>query len=113
MSPLVAGWYGTDEHDQEPMQRKYEVFERLIHEYIHILEHPLIPAATDQSMIFREGVCEWLTCQVISGLVASKGDELKDIIATVEDEQILRQIPSGRKPAKVPRPVSARVYRGP
>ena len=98
ISPFVEGWDGADEKDRSAMQRKYEVFETLIHEYLHVLEHPLIPQATGNSLTVREGVCEWLTCQVINALAAGGDDDLRDIVSTVEGAKILDNVP-GRVPA--------------
>lgn len=93
ISPVVQGWDGVDETAQPAMQRKYEVFQTLVHEYLHMLEHPLIPQATRQSLPVREGVCEWLTCQVINNLAAGGDEDLKDVVRTVEGERVLGDVP--------------------
>lgn len=86
-TPCEPEW--TNITDQAPMQRRYEIFETLIHEYIHILEHPVLPAVTGQSTTVHEGVCEWLTCLVISDLVTAASQErLERIVTTVEGQPL-------------------------
>ena len=69
VSCFVRGW-GLDENEGAQAVRdfKRDVFLKLIHEYIHTLEHPLIPFVTSRNETIREGVCEYLTCKVIAEL---------------------------------------------
>jgi LysM domain len=91
----VKDWLAQeDETAQAPMQKKYDVLQSLIHECIHTVEHPLVNDATKGVMPVREGVCEWLTCQVIDRLSKTGGGELRDIIQAVEGS-----VPQGREPA--------------
>jgi hypothetical protein len=102
--PFAEGWDGRDETDGPAMQKKYDVFKHVIHEYIHLLEHPLITPITSQNITVCEGLCEWLTCQVISGLALDdtaigtadyikREQKLKDIVQTIERADILQNYP--------------------
>lgn len=79
--------------DLAPMQRRYEIFETLIHEYIHILEHPFLPVVSGGTIIVHEGLCEWLTCLVIAGLVGASKERLQSIVTTVEGNDLPVELP--------------------
>ena len=70
------------------MERRYDIFETLIHEYIHILEHPFLPVVSGGTIIVHEGLCEWLTCLVIAGLVGASKERLQSIVTTVEGNDL-------------------------
>jgi LysM domain len=92
----VKDWPAQQEETaQAPMQKKYDVLQALIHECVHTVEHPLVNEATNGVMPVREGVCEWLTCQVIDRLSKTGDDELRRIVQTVEGESV----PPGREHA--------------
>ncbi len=81
---LAVRLEGSETLEDAIMQRQYSVFQKLIHEYIHTLEHPVIPEASKGSLAFREGVCEWLTCHVIGELTRHSADVLHHITTLVE-----------------------------
>ena len=74
--------------DPAPMQRRYDIFATLIHEYIHILEHPFLPVVSGGTIIVHEGLCEWLTCLVIAGLAGASKERLQSIVTTVEGNDL-------------------------
>jgi len=68
------------------MERQYEVFQKLVHEYIHTLEHPVIPGATNESLAFREGICEWMTIQILAEIATWTDRELYDLTTVIESK---------------------------
>ena len=95
VSGAVPNFDGTDAWISQPVRdRKWVLFGKIVHEYIHLLEHPLIPAATNRSVIVREGFCEYLTIQVIRHLqsIALKepyGPEMTELTKNVEHEEFV------------------------
>lgn len=63
---------------------KWGKFKVLVHEYIHSLEHPIVPTATAKSNTFREGVCEYLTRDVLRKLPDRPAGELADLTTLIE-----------------------------
>jgi hypothetical protein len=81
----VDGWDSSQGYDVPAIRnRKAHAYLKLIHEYIHTLEHPLIPNATGASHTIKEGVCEYLTTKVMAHLGAKSDEEFGDIAAQVE-----------------------------
>jgi hypothetical protein len=81
----VENWNLSQGFDVPPIRdRKADAYTHLIHEYIHTLQHPLIPAVTGNSHTIKEGVCEYLTTKVMAYLGEKSDEEFGDIAARVE-----------------------------
>lgn len=94
VSGAVKNWDGKDQKAPEPRARKLVLFTKIIHEYLHLLEHPLIPAETKQSSSVREGFCEYFTIQIIRHVRGLPAHELNEVIHAVEGD--LDGTPAGR-----------------
>jgi hypothetical protein len=80
VQPNVVGWKDGESEDVDAVrQKKWTDFLLVVHEYIHVLEHPALPVATLRSDTVREGFCEHLTVEVIRGLQAATNDQLREI----------------------------------
>jgi hypothetical protein len=89
----VAGWTASDDENVPVVwNRKAEAYLKLIHEYIHVLQHPGIPFATDPTgrepprapNAIKEGVCEYLTVKAMKRLADKPETEFDTIAAQVE-----------------------------
>ncbi len=81
----LDGWEPSGDYDAPVIRdRKVQAYIRLIHEYIHTLQHPVIPHATGDSHTVKEGVCEYLTTKVMAHLAEKPAGEFDDIAASVE-----------------------------
>jgi hypothetical protein len=81
----VYNWNTSEGYDAPAIRnRKAEAYVKLIHEYIHTLQHPVIPDATGNSATIKEGVCEYLTTKVMAHLGEKSDAEFGDIAARVE-----------------------------
>jgi len=89
----LSGWDPQNGYNVPAVwQRKAVAYQKLIHEYIHVLQHPLLPHATSPAgqdpprgtNTIKEGVCEYLTTQVMTHLARKPVDELDAIAAKFE-----------------------------
>ncbi|WP_304523642.1 hypothetical protein [Actinocorallia sp. API 0066] len=71
LSGSLEGWKPSDgEHNPLVAARKWKAFTKLLHEYVHTLQHPNLVHVGNQSQTVREGFCEYLTQAVIASLKA-------------------------------------------
>jgi hypothetical protein len=89
----LAGWDPKDgDNVLAVWERKAVAYQKLIHEYIHVLQHPLVPYATSPTgqnpprgtNTVKEGVCEYLTTKVMTHLARKPVDELDAIAVRFE-----------------------------
>lgn len=73
----------TSDRGRAERDRKVDVFFKLVHEYVHVLEHPSIPAATAKSETVREGVAEYFTCQAIAACAAWPEERHRELLRTI------------------------------
>jgi hypothetical protein len=68
--------------------RKWQIFGTVVHEYIHLLEHPALPETTNASMVVREGFCEYLTRMALThlGELFAHQDRLDEVTRAVEGD---------------------------
>jgi hypothetical protein len=90
----LNGWAGGSYDVKVVWDLKAHAYRKLIHEYIHVLQHPVVPRATSPSdedppkgtNTIKEGVCEYLTTKVMAYLAQKRTDTEWDAIALkVED----------------------------
>ncbi|MFG1997678.1 hypothetical protein ACGFNU_00855 [Spirillospora sp. NPDC048911] len=86
VSGAVRDWDGKDTRLAKVRDRKWELFGKIVHEYLHLLEHPLVPDATANNPRVREGFCEHLTIQTIAHVKGFADATLKDLAAEVEGD---------------------------
>ncbi|OAA27735.1 LysM domain-containing protein [Frankia sp. EI5c] len=90
ITPWVLDWAAEDSEvaSAAVAAKKWDTFVLLIHEYLHVLQHPLLPAATGRSVVVREGFCEFLAVQAtrhVGGLSAEEIRRLNLEITGQED----------------------------
>jgi hypothetical protein len=73
----------TSDQGRAERDRKVDVFFKLVHEYVHVLEHPSIPAATAKSETVREGVAEYFTCHAIAACAAWPEERHRELLRTI------------------------------
>ncbi|MCK9901794.1 LysM peptidoglycan-binding domain-containing protein [Frankia sp. Cpl3] len=81
ITPWVLDW-AAEESEVESMAvatKKWDTFVLLIHEYIHVLQHPLLPTATQRSVVVREGFCEYLAVKATRHVGAFSAERTKDL----------------------------------
>ncbi|MEX5635267.1 LysM peptidoglycan-binding domain-containing protein [Parafrankia sp. FMc2] len=81
ITPWVLDW-AAEEAETESMAvaaKKWDTFVLLIHEYIHVLQHPLLPTATQRSVVVREGFCEYLAVKVTRHVGSFSDERIQDL----------------------------------
>ncbi|MCK9877515.1 hypothetical protein MXD59_17335 [Frankia sp. Ag45/Mut15] len=81
IAPWVPDWKATETEltSAAVAQKKWNIFANLVHEYIHVLQHPLLPTATGRSVVVREGICEYLAVQVVRHVGTWSDEQLTDL----------------------------------
>ena len=81
----LDNWQASDGYNVPVVwDLKGRAYLKLIHEYIHTLQHPIVPLATGGSNTIKEGVCEYLTLKVLRHLMGKTDGEFDEIAANVE-----------------------------
>lgn len=81
ITPWVLDWAGDESEVKSAAvaAKKWDTFVLLIHEYIHVLQHPLLPTATKRSVVVREGFCEYLAVKVTRHVGAFPAEKIQDL----------------------------------